>query len=171
MDRLIFCQGNSKYLYCPGVNYITKELGITLKPVNPFDKYSLYSERLKTIPCTIPAQRRIELADWGYYASGLSRSLRCFWCHSLAQQQLVRDGTISPASIHNPDVSCDFLKIAKENSSGENVKCSICEQKYRFGYILLACGHGIYCYKCVYSTQKCPYKCGKILGFTRAFIN
>ena len=171
MDRLIFCQGNSKFLLCPGVNFLTKELGITLKTANPFDKYLLYSERLKSIPHTIPAERRRQLADWGYYSSGLSRSLRCCWCHTLAKIDLVKDATVKPSDIHCDDISCDYLKLAIENSSSENIKCSICEQKYKYGYVILKCGHGVYCYKCLYTSRNCPYKCGPIKGFVRAYIN
>ena len=170
MDKLIFCQGNSKFLLCQGVNFIIDELGITLKTQNPFDKYRLYTERLSTLPRTLAEGRRQQLAEWGYYASGLSRSLRCFWCHSLAKLESIHDITVNPADLHNDKVQCDFLKLAKENAEGENIKCSICEQKYKFGYVILKCGHGVFCYKCMYTASECPFRCGSIKGFARAYI-
>ena len=170
MDSLIFCTGNSKYLICPGVNYLVNELGITLKKVNPDDKYCLISERLKSIPETLPTDRRQILADWGYYASGTSRSLRCFCCHSLANVELVDNISIHPSDLHCSKVVCEYRNLAIENSASQNIMCQICLQKYTFGYVILKCGHGVYCYKCLYTMEKCPLRCGVVKGFTRAYM-
>ena len=171
MDKIIFCPGNNRYLVCQGVSFLTTELGITLKACNPFDKYVLYSERLKSIPETIPTERRIQLAESGYYASGLSRSLRCFCCHSLAKVELVKEVSVAPSNLHCDTISCDYHKLAVENADSENITCNICEQKYKYGYVILKCGHGVYCYKCLYTTLNCPYNCGVIKGFARGYIN
>lgn len=171
MDSLIFCTGNSKYLVYPGVNYLVKELGITLKKVNPFDIYCLPSERLKSIPESLPADRRAILADWGYYASGTSKSLRCFYCHSLANVELVDNIAVHPSDLHCSKTVCEYRNLAIENADCQNVECRICLNKYKFGYVILKCGHGVYCYKCLYTMKSCPVRCsGAIKGFARAYI-
>ena len=170
MDSLIFCTGNSKCLICPGVNYLINELGITLKKSYPVDKYCLRSERLKSIPEILPAGRREILADWGYYAAGTSRSLRCFYCHSLANVELVDNVEVHPSDLHSSTVVCEYRNLAIENSGCQNIECRICLQKYKYGYVILKCGHGVYCYKCLYTMEECPLRCGVVKGFARAYI-
>ena len=155
MEPVIFCSGNERHTLCKGVQYLKDRLGLIFKYSNPVPKYLLESERLRSLPTWISTGRRQELASFGYYAVGISESLRCFYCHALADQDHVNTDDYHPRDLHNRD-GCDFIQLAMQDNDVEHKTCAICANQRRYHYTLLPCGHSQICYRCALLMSKCP---------------
>jgi hypothetical protein len=168
METFIHCTGNFRTRYCRGVERIIEDLGITIIPYQPGNKYT--SDRFATLPTTLPLARRQVLAEWGYYSAGTAGILRCCFCDTPANFNYVFDPAAHPIKVHYPDIKCVYRSLALEDeeANDKSKECRICMNTFRYSFTFLPCGHSGFCYRCCFFMPE--NKCASCQQRVRAIV-
>ena len=155
-------------LICDGVKTILDQTGLILKHEAKNSEFKLDGDRRRTFERLAPQiedDAAIELSEQGLYVSeGDVPILRCYYCNVKADRHELFDDVVYN---HPVDSKCSYFNVFKQhrdNISEASMNCALCEEKYKYLFVLLPCGSSRMCFHCFFRVDICPYDKFLIVG-------